>query len=182
MTFGSRIGEIARAPTCFLRHHDRRGIRLAFTSAVGVEQVSHTQLRRRLVLATGLPVVVMVVWVGVLLWRSRSWWRPLDGSTTRTKCWPKFTAPRRTRRTGRRSARICTTRERYLRDLAALKADGESGIGIRRPAFWSTVGARWGETPPRARLALRRRLETACIRFDDTAAQAAMTEAAAHFT
>jgi len=36
---------------------------------VSVETVSDRQLRRRLVVAAGLPVVVMFVWVVILLWQ-----------------------------------------------------------------------------------------------------------------
>ena len=69
---------------------------------------------------------------------------------------------------------------RDLRDLAALKAYGESGIAIRQAAFLvarrRTLG---GDVAERA-TQWRRRLETACIRFDDAAAQAVISEAVPH--
>ena len=69
---------------------------------------------------------------------------------------------------------------RDLRDLAALKAYGESGIAIRQAAFLVARRRTLGGDVAARVTQWRRRLETACIRFDDTAAQAVIIEAAAH--
>jgi DNA-binding transcriptional MerR regulator len=73
---------------------------------------------------------------------------------------------------------------RDLRDIAALLAHRESGIAIRQAAFLVARQRTLGpEHPSASRIAAwRRRLEAACIRFDDAAAERTLDDASSLMT
>ena len=71
---------------------------------------------------------------------------------------------------------------RDLRDIAALKAHNQSGIAIRQAAFLVARRRTLAENAASGVTHWRRRLETACIQFDDAAAGAVVAEAATQLT